>query len=84
MELASFLASWPWKIWNTIGLEAGPEGFGFVSGFFAVGDVEDELKELALFLVSWLWVLGVKDLELVQWALRLKLKELSLFLVSWS
>jgi len=46
--------------------------------------MEDELKELALFLVSWLWVLGVKDLELVQWALRLKLKELSLFLVSWS
>jgi hypothetical protein len=45
--------------------------------------VEYELKELALFLVSWLWMLGVKDLKLVQWALGLNLKELTLFLDSW-
>jgi hypothetical protein len=32
-----------------------------------------DLKELALFLVSWLWVLDMED----------ELKELALFLVSW-
>ena len=70
---------------NTIGLEAGLEGFGFVSGFFTMGAGRGKRAEgISLFLVSWLWVLGVKDLELVQWALGLKLKELSLFLVSWS